>query len=349
MSDDASREHAASDKRRGQFAEKGQIARSKELLSAFVLGAGVLTLMNLGPSMGKLLLNTTARMLGELDHPINEELLILVGACFLQIVLPTSILAACGAIVSALIQHKGVIPFRPPSFDLTRIDIPGKLASLFNLKESGQNILVNMMKVVVLGTVLYAAARDPLLTFISSVPSSIGLGLQDAGMIFKMILVRGLSVMVLFGAADFLLNWWRIEQRMKMSTQEVRDEAKDANGDSSVKGRRKKLARELIQKRSLKNVPKADVIVVNPTHYAVALLYDNNKMAAPIVVAKGVDVLAERIRALGRKHAVPIVSQPPLARMLYAQVKVGRAVPGDLYQAVAVVLAHCYRLKKRVS
>jgi len=128
----------------------------------------------------------------------------------------------------------------------------------------------------------------------------------------------------------------------------VRDELKEQMGDPQVRSRRRRKQRDLVQQRSIKNVAKADVVLVNPTHYAVALAYDSAKMAAPRVLAKGADRLAEKIRGKARHHGVPVVSNPPLTRKLYAAVDVGRDIPEDLYHAVAVVLAHVYR-KRRSS
>ena len=138
-----------------------------------------------------------------------------------------------------------------------------------------------------------------------------------------------------------------------MSIKDIQDEHKGTEGDPKTKGRRRQMARDLVDSRSIKHVVEADVVVVNPTHYAIAIGYDSNKMEAPRVLAKGVDEQAARIRSIARQNHIPIVPQPPLARSLYRQVKVGGEVPSDLYQAVALVLAHVYqrngKSKRRAS
>ena len=349
MSDDLDRQHAASARRRGQFAEKGQIARSRELMSAMVLAGGTWLITKQANEFTTSIVGTTRLFLTELDKPLDASFVMAFGACFLRIVVPVCLIGASCAILSALFQHRGSIPFRTPSIDFSRIDIPAKLMQLFAPREALINIGSLLLKVAVLGTIFYVAAKDPLLSFVSRVPVALGPGLSEAGVIFMMILKRGIAVSLILGVLDFALTWWRTEQRMKMSTQEVREEAKDQGGDASVKSRRKKMAREIMQKRALNAVPKADVVLVNPTHVAVAILYDDKKMDAPVVVAKGGDQMAERIRSIARRHGVPVVSQPPLARLLFARVEVGEPVPNDVYQAVAIVLAHCYRLRRRAA
>lgn len=349
MADDNEREHTASSKRRGQFEEKGQIARSRELIGAMILTAGAYLLSKQAGNYANALVHLTHAYIGDISRPIDATLLYSFGGTFCFICLPVSFLSVGTAFASMLLQHRGTIPFRTPDFDVSRLDVLGKLQSMFKLKDNLVNIATLLGKVLMLGIIFYLAAKGPLLSFVSRVPASIQTALIEAGSIFRTILVRGLFASLTFGAIDFALQWWRLEQRMKMSTSEVKEEAKESHGDSGIKGRRRKMARELLQRRSLKAVPKADVVLVNPTHVAVAIKYDAELMEAPIVVAKGGDVMAERIRHIARRAGVPIVSQPPLARLLYAQVKVGRSIPGDVYQAVAVILAHCYRLRKRAA
>jgi flagellar biosynthetic protein FlhB len=349
MADDTEREHTASDKRRSQFAEKGQVARSRELVGAMVLTAGAYLLSQRAHVYVTDVVRLTHAFIGDVQRPLDATLLYAFGGTFCGIVLPIALMGAAGALVSVLLQHRGTIPFRTPDFDLSRLDLIAKLQAMFKLRENLVNIATLLGKVGLLAIIFFVAAKGPLLSFVSRVPASIGSALHEAGGIFRSILLRGLFVSLLFGAIDFFLQWYRLEQRMKMSTSEVKQESKESQGDGQLKGRRKKMARDLLQRRSLQAVPKSDVVLVNPTHVAVAIKYDDATMAAPIVVAKGGDAMAERIRSAARRAGVPIVSQPPLARLLYAKVRVGRAVPADVYQAVAVVLAHCYRLRKRAA
>jgi flagellar biosynthetic protein FlhB len=150
--------------------------------------------------------------------------------------------------------------------------------------------------------------------------------------------------MLIIGVADYMYQRWQYTQDLKMTRHEVTDERKSMEGDPEIKARRFRMARQMALQRVNQAVPKADVIVTNPTHFSVALRYDAETMAAPRVVAKGVDFLAMRIRQIAMTHGVPIVERPPLARALYYGVEVGRDVPAEHYQAVAELLAYVYRL-----
>jgi flagellar biosynthetic protein FlhB len=146
-----------------------------------------------------------------------------------------------------------------------------------------------------------------------------------------------------------VLARWRLERQLRMTKQEVRDELKKMEGDPLVKQRRRQIQRRLMIQRIRNEVPKADVVVTNPTEYAVALKYDEATMQAPRVVAKGVDLLALRIREIAQASGVPIVQRPPLARALYASVDVGKDIPPAFYRAVAEVLAYVYQLARRAG
>jgi flagellar biosynthetic protein FlhB len=157
------------------------------------------------------------------------------------------------------------------------------------------------------------------------------------------------AVMLVMGAADFLFQKWNHTQELKMTKQDVKDERRSMEGDPQIKGKRFKMGREIMRQRIGAAVPKADVIVTNPTHFSVAIQYDPETMAAPRVVAKGADELAMTIRHLARMHGVPILERPPLARALYRHVDVGREIHPQYYEAVAQVLSYVYRIEKEAG
>jgi flagellar biosynthetic protein FlhB len=144
---------------------------------------------------------------------------------------------------------------------------------------------------------------------------------------------------------DVPLQLWQHNQKLKMSRQEIKEEAKEADGSPEMKGRIRRVQQELARRRMMQEVPKANVIVTNPTHFAVALRYDEKRMRAPIVVAKGADEIAARIRAVATEHNVPIFEAPPLARALHRNVDLGGEIPSNLYVAVAQVLTYIYQVK----
>ena len=157
-----------------------------------------------------------------------------------------------------------------------------------------------------------------------------------------------IALLLALGAADFLVQRWRTASGLKMSKQEVKDEARSAEGSPELKARVRQVQREMSKRRMLKAVQTATVVVTNPTHYAVALHYDRASMVAPMVVAKGMDHMAAHIKELARKHGVPTVENVPLAQALYKGTEVGETIPGPLFGAVAEVLAYLVKLKQLV-
>ena len=156
-----------------------------------------------------------------------------------------------------------------------------------------------------------------------------------------------LLVYVVIAVVDYLFQKWQWEEKNKMSKQEVKDEHKQSEGDPLVRSRIRSLQREMARRRMMAEVPKADVVVTNPTHFAVALRYDPERDAAPEVVAKGVDLVARRIIEVAEEHGVPLYQAPPVARVLYHQVELGETIPAQMFQTVAEILAHVYRLGRR--
>jgi flagellar biosynthetic protein FlhB len=154
-------------------------------------------------------------------------------------------------------------------------------------------------------------------------------------------------LLVIVGLLDFAYQKWQYEESLKMSKQEVKDEYRQSEGNPEAKGAVKRRQREFARRRMMASVPKATVVVTNPTHFAVALEWDEVKMEAPIVTAKGADLVAKRIREIAQEHGVPIMENPPLARTLYAKVELEQAVPPNLYAAVAQVIAFVYKLKRK--
>lgn len=344
---DNERELPATTRQRERFAEKGDTPRSRELISAMTLGATSLLAISQAPDTARSLTHVLAGSLRHVGQPPDGALLRTCAAAYLQVVLPLGGAAILAALVGSALQRQGKLQWQMPQLDLTRLNPIAGLGRLLSIKTVLTNMLSTIVKVSTLGFAMYLTWRAQVPKLVQQTPASLGRGFADSGHMLFVIFERGLWTLFILGLLDYGIAWWRLERKMRMSMQDVRDEAKESSGDPSVRSRRRKKHRELVRARSLKDVPKADVILVNPTHVAVAVQYAAGLMPAPRVVAKGEEAQAERIRQIARKHQVPIVSQPPLARLLYAQVKVGAFVPAEMYKAVAVVLAHVYRLRKR--
>lgn len=341
------RELPATPKQRQKFAEQGDLARSRELIMACVMFAGFAVLLGRGSQNVMALTHLVQTSLRGIEKPLDYALFADARGAYLSIVLPLLFCCLIVAVAGQMIQQFGKFIFVPPKVRLERLDPLGGLQRVFGPKNIALSIFVNLLKVTLLGTVFYWALKNAVLRLVAQVPASLATGLWDGGSFLYRIGLCGLSTFLIIGMLDYARAWFQMERRMRMSSQQIRDEHKESSGDPAVRARRRKKHQELARSRSLKDVHRADVILVNPTHVAVAVLYQSKKMPAPRVVAKGADAMAEQIRRLAREHGVPVVSQPPLARLLYAKVKVGACIPEDMYKAVAVVLAHVYRLKKR--
>jgi flagellar biosynthetic protein FlhB len=217
-----------------------------------------------------------------------------------------------------------------------------RLFSLNSLVELVKNIL----KMAVIGFVAYNVVRgeiDGFMLLADQTPFSF---LFYLGRItFKVILTIG-WVLLAISILDYAYQRWEFEKSLKMTKQEVKDEMKNSEGNPLIKGRIKKLQREMARRRMMAAIPKADVVITNPTHLAIAIQYDQHKEIAPRVVAKGADFIAEKIREVARKHSVPLVENKPLAQVLYKVVDVNEVIPENLYRSVAEVLAYVYSLRK---
>jgi flagellar biosynthesis protein FlhB len=236
-------------------------------------------------------------------------------------------------------------PLRPKLDRLNPVAGFGRLLSRRNLTKTGMSVL----KLAVVTTVAWLYLRHKL-------AAVAGLPLLDTftgvALIAKLVIELAiwlLALLLVIGAVDFLYQKWQHTQDLKMTKEEVKDERRNMEGDPMVKGRRMKLMRDMAMQRVAAAVPRADVIVTNPTHYSIAIQYDEKTMRAPRVVAKGVDHMAMRIRHLAMIHKVPIVERPPLARALYSGVEVGQEVSPEFYQAIAELLAYVYRLESKAA
>lgn len=205
------------------------------------------------------------------------------------------------------------------------------------------------LKLAVLIGILWLVVGDRLPTLLRLHEQSLAAAAGEVADIALRVMLWVGAVVTAIAAADYFWQRYQFEKRNMMSKQEVEDERKRAEGDPAIKLRQRRARMELMKNRMMTTVPKADVIITNPTHFSVALRYDRKRDAAPTVVAKGVDDVALLIRTLAKEHGVPLMEDPPLARALYRAVKVGQTIPERFYQAVAAVLGHVYRLKGRTA
>ncbi len=329
--------------------DDGQVARSKDLLNLAVLGAGSAILMLALPLAFGLLRDG---MRGQLRFDRAAVVAPEVGLqramdAFgqgLVLFLPMGLLLLVLVLAVAFASGSWTLSTKPITPDLSRIDPLSGFGRLFSKQQLVETAKLTVITVIV-GAVGWQFLSSHLGDFSSLVmqPLESGIGQLGRWMMFG---VAGLMVTVAVVAAiDFPTQKFLHKHQLRMSHEEVKREHKESEGDPHMKGRRRARAREIAQRMSIKAVPKADLVVMNPTHYAVALRYDEATMAAPRVVAKGSDMLALKIRDVAKDAKVPVLQSPMLARALYAHAEIDQEIPSALYTAVAQVLAYVYQLK----
>jgi flagellar biosynthesis protein FlhB len=346
------RTEKATPKRREDARKKGQLARRPELPAAAGFFAALLALRATGDEVltrAAFLFKSGAARAGTAGELTPQEVQLLAASAvgtLALLALPVVAAALAAGVAGNFAQ--GGFTLSPAALKprAERFNPAANLKRVFG----GNNfveLLKSALKLAGLALACYGAftravAAAPAL--LGSPPSSV-LG-SAAALIFDLGLKAG-GLLFAVALLDYGYGWFQHERSLRMTKQEVRDEYRQQEGDPLMKGQRRRAARALAQRRIATEVPRADVVVTNPTHFAVALRYDREQDAAPVVVAKGADLMARRIRELARRHQVPIVENPPLARSLYGQVEAGRMIPVELFRAVAELLAYVYRQRAR--
>ena len=253
------------------------------------------------------------------------------------------------AVLSTLIQDNGRLEFRTSRLkvDFKKLSPLSGFKRLFN-KDALVEMVKSLLKLSVVGWIAYGVVRDEMQNITFLAEADIQTILDFVGHIAFKIVTHTCGIMIVLGLLDMLYVKWRYVENLKMTKQEVKDEHKESEGNPETKGKIKKMQFQMARRRMTKIIPLADVVITNPTHFAVALKYDRQKMAAPIVLAKGMDVMAEAIKKIAREHSITLVENRFLARELYDQVKENEPIPEALYAAVAEVLAYVYKLKGKV-
>ncbi|SKB90459.1 flagellar biosynthetic protein FlhB [Lachnospiraceae bacterium] len=263
----------------------------------------------------------------------------------LLIMLPVIAVACIALFVSNVLQVKWQPTLKPLRPKLNKISPLSGIKRLFSVQKLVE-LLKSVIKIAIIVGVAYSALRNRfgMIMLLSGMSLMGGFGL-----VLETVVDVGFRISILyfvFGIADYIYNRWKFHQDMKMTKQEVKDEWKNSEGDPQIKGKIRQKMQEASRRRMMDAVPKADVVITNPTHYAVALRYDQSVAAAPIVTAKGADFMAQKIKDVARENGVEIVENKPLARMLYHNVEIGELIPPELYQAVAEVIAFVYSLRE---
>lgn len=332
--------------------KEGQVAKSMDLVTAFMLLGMFLGLKFCVGYMGRKFLESFRRIYGSMSTLLSDEVNYNVTASLIKNVIfdivliaaPLMILALVVAFVFNIAQVKWAPTAKPLKPKFNKFNPISGMKRLFS-KDKIMELLKSVAKVVVLTYVVYDEIKDQyglLFQFYNY-------GLMEAVVaIGNLVISVGIKISFCFlviAVVDYFYQKRKFNEDMKMTKQEIKDEYKNSEGDPQIKGKIKARMREASQRRMMQSLPDADVVITNPTHLAVALRYDKENASAPVVIAKGADYLAQKIKEVARENNIEIVENKPVARMLYYNVDVDQEIPPELYQAVAEILAYVYGLK----
>ena len=340
---------AATPRRREQARKRGQVFRSVEVGSALLLLGLFLVIKLSGAGAYREIRDLTAGLFSRFrveEWTVGQvnALFLSLGVLGLKILAPIFLAAVLIAVAADLIQVGFVFSFEPIKPNFSRLDPIAGFQRMFS-KRSLVELIKSLLKVTVVGWVCYSAIRREIDLFPLLVDMEIGESVGLIGGLTLSVAWKAGAALLILAAADYAYQRWDYESGLRMSKQEIKEEMKETEGNPQIRQRIRERQRAMARRRMMQDVAKADVVVTNPTHYAVALKYDLQSMTAPQVVAKGQGFLAARIKEIAAEHRVAVVENETLARALYSSVEVDQTIPAELYQAVAEVLAFVYRLK----
>jgi flagellar biosynthesis protein FlhB len=341
MAENEDRTEQATPRRRQKAREKGQLARSRELVSMSATAGILFVFYMAGTSAMKNVTGLTGRLL---SLRYGKDPITVMRSASLETMLilaPFFAAAVLFSLFSSVAQ--GGFLLKPLAFDASKLNPLTGLKNLFSITAL-PGLIKSIFKFVV-GIVLFIVIARKALPVL---PAAMAMDLPDIqslafGLTSKTVAYAFTTFFVL-ALADYLYERWKFERSIRMSKEEIREEFRESEGDPHIKAKIKSLRKEVARRRMMEAVPKATVVITNPTHIAVALQYKKNEASAPKVIAKGKGYMAEKIRDLARKHGIPIMEDKPLARALF-KVKLDSFIPGELYKAVARILAYIYKLR----
>jgi flagellar biosynthetic protein FlhB len=349
--DDTEKSEEPTQKRLDEALQRGDVVKSQEVNTWFVLGAATLILLSFSGQMSSGLNGMLRGLLGQAHAiPVDGRGLIVVMqtlgiGTIAAVALPLGILAVA-AIAGNMVQHRLVWSGESLKPKLSKVSPAAGFKRLFS-KIALMNFVKGLIKLALIGaimTVILWPKRNQLDGLVTMDPAVVLLVSRTLSLD---VLGAVVAVLAIIAAADYLFQYRQWYNKLKMSLQELKEEFKQTDGDPHVKAKIRQLRMERTKKRMMAAVPQASVIITNPTHYAVALQYDRG-MSAPVCVAKGLDNIALKIREVGAEHDIPIVENPPLARALHATVEIDEEVPPEHYKAVAEVIGYVMRLQGAV-
>jgi flagellar biosynthesis protein FlhB len=338
----------ATAKRRNDFREKGQVAQSKDVHTAAIFTIVLLfwvfylpVFINEFTTVLALILQSiddvaiTPSQIMELSFFLVKELGLLMAPLFIIVLLI--------GFFSSFFQIGWLFTTKPFQPDISKFDPIKGMGRIFS-KKSIVELVKSILKIVLIAWVAYSTVLDNFEEALALVDTSVPDAFRFLGRTAGIILAKICAVLIFLAFIDLIFVRYEMEQKMKMTKQEVKEEYKETEGDPLVKAQIRAIQRQMARRRMMAEVPGADVVITNPTHLSIAVRYDSKEMDAPIIIAKGAGVIAMNIREIARQHNIPIVENPPVARLLH-KIDLGATIPEELFKAVAEILAHVYSLK----
>ena len=348
--DSGERSEEATPQRREDYRKRGQVAQTKELSSVLLLFSAVLLIWIMSRFFFQQIWEIFHQAYGDsLVQMVRggdyKEILGFVGGKFVLLLLPVLGVFWILGFVSTVVQVGFLYNEEALQWRWDRLDPVQGMTRIFSLR-SGMEGLKAILKLCLILGISYLLLRSQIALLPHLMDFSIPQIFTFLGTLITRLLLGVGTFMLVLAAADYFYQRWDLEKEMRMTKQEVKEEVKSREGDPMIKARIKRIQREMASRRMMEEVPKADVIVTNPTHIAIALKYDET-MISPRVIAKGADLVAEKIKAIARENNIPCVENVPLARSIFKLLDIGQSIPRELYTAVAEVLSYVYKLKRK--
>ena len=348
MPDDAEKTEDPTPKRREEAREEGQVPESQELNTALTLLFSFVILFFVMPSIVKEIMQFITKVYTQYFgmkftivtiHNLSMEIMIFI----LKLISPIFIMVMVVGLLSTILQIGFLFSPKIIQPEFSKLNPIQGFKQMFS-KKTFVELIKSVSKIVLVVGIAFITIRPVVSEFLLLIYSHLKKVINLLGGLSFRLGMRVSLVFIVVGIMDLFYQRWQHEQDLKMSKKEVEDERKQTEGNPEVKQQRKQKQQEMAQQRMMQDVPEADVVITNPTHFAIAIKFDLESMEAPVVVAKGQDDLAQRIKEVAQEHEIEIVEEKPLARALYRMVEIGEEIPAELYQAVAEILAYVYQM-----
>ncbi len=350
MADDAEKTEEPTDKKISDAREEGNVPKSQDAAGVVTLFVAIIALLMLFPYMSQHMILLFKYYFSLIGTPLDKLFMIDIAIVTIRetllMVLPLALAVAVAGIAAALAQFGFLFTTKAIMPDFKKINPLSGIANLFSMKKAFEGVKITFKSFITLGVGFVY-----FFYFILELPTVAMFGLADqlGWLKDKMLIIAFvmLFIIFIFAIIDVIIVRKQYFDGLKMSKQEIKDEMKNMDGDPLIKSKIRQIQMQAARKRMMAEVPHADVVITNPTHYAVAIKYDEEKTRAPVVVAKGMDHIAQQIKKIARENNVTIVQNPPLARSLYNEVDLDKPIPESLFAAVAEVLAYVYKMNRK--